>query len=439
MLGTFLINTALALGQPVAGNGMPPVVTPMPATAPAEKKDEKNGEKNGNGDKKDEEKKEEEKKEEEAPKYLFMRALEGTKFAEEGFYITGWLAGSYNFSSAAQNNLPLAWTDRANEPMFQQGWVRFGKAIDTKKDEVQFGFLADVLYGSDYRFTLPRGLFNSQERSADGEQNIYGVDPIQHYVSMYIPKFLGEGTEFRAGRLTPLITRSYAFNSAPPFTHCGVGMYTTFSKEWSGTFMVVNGNDIYFGGAGQQWRGVGALKWTSPDEGRDTITVAASVGRGAFDPGHPYASSTFALANEPFGRNNFNAFDLVWTHKIDDTWSTAVEMIYGYQTNVVPAAAPGLGGPGAGTCHWASAAGYVFYNLSEQVTLTTRLEGFDDFQGQRTGFEGLYLSATAGVAYKPVPDVIFRTEARYDHNVETRPFEGDPGIFVLAAELIFRF
>lgn len=452
MFGSFLLSSVLAAGQaapsapsaplpttptsgaPVASKPAPvagPVVSgPVGEVAPAP----------SSGD---------------AEKYAFMRSLEGTKagqtMEQHGLFITGWVAGSYNFSSAAQSNSPLAWTDRSNEPMLQQAWVRFGKAIDTKKDEFQLGFQADFLYGSDYRFTLPRGLLNGQLQNANGNQNIYGFDPIQHYIAAYVPG-LFEGTEFRVGRVytpwgvesleavsTPLITRSYAFNSSPPFTHSGVAAYVNFSKELSGTFMVANGNDIYFGASGQDWRGVGAVKWTSPDDGKTTVTFATSLGRGAFNAGSPYLAPTAALATEPFGRNNFNAFDLVVTRSINEQLSTAVELIYGYQSNVPAAAAPGKAGNGSGTAQWASAAGYLFYKLSDEITLTTRLEGFNDFQGQRTGFEGLYLSATTGVSFKPAPGLIFRTEARYDYNIETRPFEGDPGIFVLAAELIFRF
>ncbi|MGL4553630.1 MAG: outer membrane beta-barrel protein, partial [Gemmataceae bacterium] len=384
----------------------------------------------------------------EADKFLFMKALEGTAVADSGFFITGWLNGSYNATTVSNNNLPLSWTDRANRPMFQQGWVRFGKAIDTTKDEVQFGFQVDVLYGSDYRFTLPRGLFNGQLQNANGDQNFYGFDPIQHYASVYIPSIF-EGTEFRVGRLytpwgvesleavsTPLVTRSYAFNNCPPFTHSGVGMYTTFSKEWSGTFMVVNGNDIYFGASGEEWRGVGALKWTQPESGDNTITVAASVGRGAFNQNKPFAATTVALANEPFGRNNFNAFDIVWTSKLSDCLSTAVEAIYGYQTNVPPGAAALAAN---GTAHWASVAGYVFYDVSDEVRTTLRLEAFDDFQGSRTGFEGLYTAATAGISYKPCSDLIFRTEVRYDYNHDTRPFEGSRGLLGVFADVTLRF
>lgn len=266
---------------------------------------------------------------------------------------------------------------------------------------------------------------------------------------MYLPSI---ATEFRAGRLwtpwgvesleavsNPLITRSFAFNNSPPFTHCGVGAYTTYNSTWSSTLMVVNGNDVYFGDSSEEWRFVGALKWIQPETAKNTVTIAASVGRGSFNTGSPYFAATAALPNEPFGRNNLNAFDIVWTHVFNEKLVGNLELIYGYQHGVPIEAAPGLIGPDPGTARWFSAAAYLQYTLTEQVTLTTRLENFHDFQGQRTGFEGAYVTATTGVAYKPYKDVILRAEARYDHNVETRPYEGSPGLFGVFADLIVRF
>ncbi len=50
-----------------------------------------------------------------------------------------------------------------------------------------------------------------------------------------------------------------------------------------------------------------------------------------------------------------------------------------------------------------------------------RLEFFDDVQGQRTGFAGLYTAGTAGLTYKPRPWLWLRPEVRVDYNGESRP------------------
>src|SRR5262249_17464695 len=112
----------------------------------------------------------------------------------------GWLAPSYNFSSAAQNNQPVVWTDRANEFLFQQAWFRFEKTVVTSGTTTpSFGFRLDLLYGTDYRFTLPVGLMNAQLQNANGNQNLYGFDPIAFYAEGYFPTIL-QGTDVKVGR-----------------------------------------------------------------------------------------------------------------------------------------------------------------------------------------------------------------------------------------------
>jgi hypothetical protein len=385
-------------------------------------------------------------------RWFLMREAQGTWLGDlldgNRLYLTGWFDMSFTPSTDGVSNQPVVWNDRANRFLFQQGWVRLGRSVVTSgTTEPTVGFQIDVLTGSDYRFTLPRGLFNSQLLNSTGAQNLYGVDPIQHYASLYVPT-LFRGTEFRLGRVycpwgvesneavsTPLVSRSYAFNWCPPFTHCGLGMYTTFSPEWSGMFMLANGNDVYFGDPSEELRFVGNIKWTQPGGGRNTVTLATSVGRGAFNSGAPFAAATVALANEPLGRNNLNAFDVVYTHTFSPVLSYNFEGIFGYQTKVPDIANAAHGG----TAHWFSAAHYLFYAVSPRLTAILRYENFDDFEGQRTGFEGLYTAATVGAQYRIRKGLIFRPELRYDYNHESAPFEGKHQIFTAAADLIFRW
>ena len=84
--------------------------------------------------------------------------------------------------------------------------------------------------------------------------------------------------------------------------------------------------------------------------------------------------------------------------------------------------------PDLGTAHWFGVLNYLTYTFTPRVSGTARLEFFDDEQGQRTGFAGLYTAATAGVSFKPRPAVILRPELRYDYNGESRPFENRHGL-----------
>lgn len=389
-------------------------------------------------------------------RWWFMRQVQGTWLGalldDNRLYFTGWVEQSYTASTDKVSNVTVVWNDRANKYLMQQAWFRFGRSVVTSgTTSPSWGFQIDVLYGSDYRFTLPRGLFNSQlDNSVPGSQNLYGVDPIQQYLALYVPT-LFHGVEFRLGRLytpwgvesleavsTPLLSRSYAFNFSPPFTHCGLGAYVTFNDQWSGVFMLANGNDVYFGDPSEELRFVGNIRWVQPG-GRNTITLATSLGRGKFNPAYPSPpqQTTIGLATEPFGRNNFNAFDLVWTHLINPVLSYNLEAIYGYQYNV-PQAAMAVGSSN-GFADWFSAAHYLFWTISPKWSSIVRFETFDDCQGERTGFAGLYVALTTGVQYRINKSMMVRPELRYDDNLLQKPFEGRHGIFTAASDLIIRW
>src|SRR5581483_8906831 len=101
--------------------------------------------------------------------------------------------------------------------------------------------------------------------------------------------------------------------------------------------------------------------------------------------------------DEPLGRNNFNAIDLYWIHIFNVKWSYQFEGIYGWQTNVPMIANP----QGFGNAHWFALCNYLFYNITPKLTYQTRAEVFEDCEGQRTGFPGLYEALTTGLAYRP--------------------------------------
>jgi Putative beta-barrel porin-2, OmpL-like. bbp2 len=389
-------------------------------------------------------------------RWLFMKAVQGTwagsMLDDNRMGLWGWCAGSYNASSAAHNNQPVVWTDRANDPMLQQFWMRWERTVVTSGTSTPtWGFRSDWLIGTDYRFTLPRELWESQLVNSAGNQNLYGVDPVQFYLEGYIPTFF-QGLDIKAGRFftpfgyesieaisTPLMSRSYAFNWSPPFTHFGVLTTTTVTPVWTVQAGLVNGNDTFIGPTDEA-RFVGTLKWTQPG-GRNVVTFGTSVGRGKFNAGEPFAPATLGLSNEPAGHNNINVFDLVWTHQFNGVLNYALEMIYGYQTNVPANVAGGLIKENAteGTAHWGSIVNYLAYTISPQWSCIGRFEVFDDFEGQRTGFEGVYEAVTAGVQWRPRKSVIVRPEVRFDYNDDARPFEGKHWLFTAGGDVILRW
>lgn len=70
---------------------------------------------------------------------------------------------------------------------------------------------------------------------------------------------------------------------------------------------------------------------------------------------------------------------------------------------------------------------------------TTRLELFDDVDGNRTGYSGLYTAITTGFNFKPHPAIVIRPELRFDYNTESRPFEDKHGLLTATTDVIVRW
>jgi hypothetical protein len=340
--------------------------------------------------------------------------------------VSGWTDMSYTASTDEISNLPMAFNHRANDFLLQQNWLRFERTVVTSgTTEPTFGFRWDtILPGADYRFTLARGIFNDQLTANHGQPNLYGIDPIQFYAEAYFPT-IGRGLDLKLGRIfcqygveandapsNALLSHAYTF-IYDPFTHTGLMATLKMTDAWSVQFGSMLGSDIFIDPADVATF-MGDVKWVSPDQ-RNTVLLSVILGPGRFNQGRNF--------------NNPEIFDLVYTHKLSARLTYNFESLYGFQTNV----------PAIGTANWFGIVNYLTYNFTPRLNGTTRLEFFDDPQGQRTGFRGLYSALTAGLSFSPVKSIVFRPELRYDINNESQPFEGHSGLFTAAADVIVRW
>ncbi|MEZ6140164.1 MAG: outer membrane beta-barrel protein [Zavarzinella sp.] len=205
-----------------------------------------------------------------------------------------------------------------------------------------------------------------------------------------------------------------------------------FNDQLTGYFMVANGNDVFIDPA-QEIRFVSAMKWTTTSK-RDTVSFGSSVGRGKFNTSRPFNAPTTASAVEPAGRNNENVFHILYTHAFGYKLGYALEALYGYQTNV-PANVPGgivdlRNRPM--NAQWYSFANYLTYQMSDQMGALFRLEFFNDLNGQRTGFEGWYVSSTLGLTVEVTESIFLRPEIRYDFNDKSNAFGGNRSLLMLS-------
>jgi hypothetical protein len=363
-------------------------------------------------------------------RWLLMKLLQGTEpgnlLYTNRLQITGWTEGSFTASSDRDNNLPMGFNYRANEFLLQQNWLRMERIVVTSgTTEPTFGFRSDwILPGSDYFFTLPRGIFNDQLTGDHGQPDRYGIDPIQFYAEAYFPT-IARGLDVKVGRFfalygvesneaisNALCSHAYSF-IYDPFTHTGVVTTTRLTDAWSVQAGLVLGSDVFIDPADEPTF-IGSVKWVRPDQ-RDSALFSVIVGSGRF--------------NQPRNFHNPEIFDLVYTHKINPRLNYSFEGLFGVTTNV----------PDIGTANWFGILNYLTYDFTPRLSGTTRLEFFDDAQGQRTGFPGLYTALTLGLSFRPRKDLIFRPEVRYDFNEESRPFEGQHGLFTATSDVILRW
>ncbi|HEY6565301.1 MAG TPA: outer membrane beta-barrel protein [Pirellulaceae bacterium] len=362
-------------------------------------------------------------------RWWLMRSLQGSfvgwQLDSRRIEILGWTEGSYTASSASDQNLPLGLNYLANEFALQQNWLRIDRPVDPEGQAMHCGFRSDwILPGTDYRFTLPRGLWNGQLSANDGQPALYGVDAVQFYGEVFVPR-VAEGMTVKVGRFflpygvetteaitTPLASRSYGF-IYNPFTQFGLLTTTKLNEAWSVVWGLSAGNDVLIDPANEPTLDLG-FKWTDP-LGHQSVNVFAIVGESRFNVAESF--------------NHPSMVDIVYTRSLTARLNYSGDFIAGYQRDV----------PDQGTVTWQGLAQYLTYRCSPHLSANTRIELFHDEDGNRTGSEGLYTALTAGLTAQPVPNLIVRPELRCDYNDQSRPFEGEHALFTAAADVIVRW
>ena len=365
-----------------------------------------------------------------ADRWFFMKLLQGTWEGSlldgNRMQVSGWSDVSYTVGTDRHSNLPLGFNYIPYDLDLQQNWLRIERSVVTSgTTEPTFGFRWDtILPGTDYRFTTARGLFSNQLTANNGQPNRYGIDPIQFYGEAYIPT-IGRGMDIKIGRFfaqygvesndavsNALFSHAYTF-IYDPFTHTGLLTTIKLTDVWSVQAGIVLGSDNFIDVVDNPTF-IGSVKW-APSTARDSVLFSVILGNGRFDQTHDF--------------HNPEVFDLVWTHKINSRLNYTLEGLYGFTNNV----------PDIGFANWLGVPNYLTYTLTPRLSTTSRLELFDDFQGQRTGFKGLYAACTTGLSFSPRKAIVIRPELRYDYNIESRPFENKHGLFTAATDIIFRW
>ncbi|MGC4003861.1 MAG: porin [Pirellulales bacterium] len=356
-----------------------------------------------------------------------------------GINIRGWVnAGMMDNpdNPASRFNGPTTFYDRDAEAQLSQLYLIAEKALDPEKCGWQIGGRIDVLYGTDYRFNISRGLTANNDFTAKANSSrFYGLDIPQAYVE------LGkENTSIKLGHFYTIIgyevvtapdnffmTHAYTMQYGEPFTHTGTLVTQKINDQLSLLGGVTTGwdnfNDVY-----NQLSFIGGATFTASD-GNSKLAYAFSVGE---------EETTFATVTPTETRY---IQSVVYSRKLTDRLDYVFQSDYGSQQNA--------GGAAGTTAEWYGVNQYLFYRINCCWSAGLRGEWFRDDAGFRVapagdyaalgpavnnnpagagGFAGDFYEVAAGVNWKPQsrPNLTVRGETRYDWYNGTAGVNGQP-------------
>ncbi|MBS1717435.1 MAG: outer membrane beta-barrel protein [Armatimonadetes bacterium] len=367
------------------------------------------------------------------------------KLGKQNILLYGWINPSINKSSSSYSNVPLSYDLAANKVELDQAVLVFEKQPDTTQtDHVDYGFRLLQLYGTNYRYTIMKGILSDQLLK---HNHLYGYDPVEMYGTVYYPH-VAQGMVVRFGRyisppdieaqLTPqnyMYSHSLMF-SVDPYTFMGVNAMIRVSKQWEIMAQIHGGNDmaIWSDSASPN---VGLMaRWASLD-GRDGIWAGVnSIGVGKARHEH----------------DNLQQIVGTWGHKFNEKLHMMTEAYYMWEYDA-PLGGTGIDGPpllgtGGGTGPImpgkSDATGVVNYFqilTSDKDYVSIRNDYLNDPRGYRTGYKTAYSSHTLGYVRFLSPMITVRPELRYEHAYGATPY--DVGArrdqWTLAADIIIRF
>ena len=388
---------------------------------------------------------------------LLMKFL-GMEESQVKFY--GWIENSYtgNMNGRPRNgqNFGVTPNSLSNSWMGNQYYLIFEKPLE-QKDEINFGFRSDNLFGNDWAFNHARGYFDTVTRAG----GFGGYDPAQFYGEVHLPFLTEGGIDVKAGRFytilgyeqvpaisRPVISVPYMFNYGQPFTHLGVLTTTHVTDKLNCYNGTVNGWDRGFDSRYEMGY-IGGINYTF-NEDKTNLAVSYVWGPNQFPSfippgqniqptGTPVTPPQFAgVRNTSYSHAYRNMFTTVLTHKWSDKLTEVFETDQGWEQNV-PFVNGNLKRQDVG---WYSVGNWFLYSFNDKLTGVLRSEVFWDRSGVRTGTTGgVFYEETLGLIWKPKSWLWWRGEARYDWAQFVSPYNDGTrnSQFTLATDVIFLF
>jgi hypothetical protein len=332
----------------------------------------------------------------------------------------GWADPSVTFGTSKFSNIPESYNIVPNSLQLSQFVFIMERVTDSvQTDHIDWGFKFTNLYGIDYRYTTAKGYFSDQLLKRN---QLYGYDPLQMYVDMYIP-WVKEGMIIRAGRyISPidieaqLSPENYLYSHSlmytyDPYTFTGMQFITRLNKQFTLQLGVHGGNDMAPWTSSSQVNGEVLLKWVSKSGNDSLFGGIDSVGKGQYLNGH----------------DDLQIAALTWSHKFTDRLHTLTEAYFDWErdalaggtvTNGPPQSFSPFVGPGKFLPGISDAFGlvnYTPYKLSDKSYIVMRNDVLYDPRGFRLPAPGTVAEVTLGYVYHITPWCVTRPEIRFDY------------------------
>lgn len=357
---------------------------------------------------------------------------------EFGGWVSGGIAGNPDGPRDNYNG-PVTFNDRANEFHMNQLYGYIEKAVDTEGGKWDFGFRADVLYGTDARFTTQGNFDNNLV--VDSSSGFYKLAFPQVYAELFAP--VGNGLTTKIGHFYTIIgnevvtapdnffySHAYTMQYGEPFTHTGILMSYPVNNNISLTGGVVSGWDTFFQ---QPANFLGGVTYTTDDE-KTSVAVSYIAG-----------DSIVADRADNNGQqvtDHLSMYSIVLNHDFTDELHYMLQHDFGVQENVENSGSD---------AKWYGIHQYLTYDVNDQLATGLRFEWFRDEDGARVGGigrgnampggENHYFAVTAGVNYSPLSWLMLRPEIRYDWVTGVNAFDAGASDdqVLISADAIIRF
>jgi hypothetical protein len=359
-----------------------------------------------------------------------------TRRALGGLEIDSWIDQGFTWNPdnpANRFNGPLTFNDRSNEYMMNQFYLAVARNVDPQCDRWQIGGRADLLYGTDYFFTMADGLetrsdgsphWNSGEGPRGAGAALYGLAMPQLYAEVMAP--VGNGLSVKMGHFYSILgyesvmapenffySHSYVKQYGEPFTH--TGLLATY--HYSPCLKIE-------GGFTRGWD-----NWEDPN---DSLGFLGGFTWTSMNKKTSVALNLTTSAEDPNGNNERSVYSLVVQRRI----SPRLRYVFQHDFGIEEAAAIDANFQ-LETARWYGINQYLFYTVSRSLDLGMRIEWFRDQNNARVLGQpiarivggGNYVELTFGANWKPTDYFIFRPEIRYDTSDVNAPALGLEGMF----------